>query len=129
MSKIDTTLDRVFEKLGTDLRVGLDRGLFKSENFDSYLMGRLRGNILNVSGTLVVNPQREDALSEVLDDAKDSVREEIKDFLDEESVAPTKFDILEASILVETVDAELDEDGSVVVEDIRYAIVFTVYAE
>lgn len=126
MDKVNKTLDRVFEKLGTDLRAGYDRGLFKSENFDSYLMGRLKGDILHVVDSVVVSGD-DDALTEVLNNARGSVAEEVEDFLD--GTEPSKFDVLEASMLVETVDAEVDEEGDLVTEDIRFQVVFTVYAE
>ena len=126
MNKIDTALNRAIGKFRRDLEEGYEKGLYKSENFDSYLMGRLNGDILRVEGVVQVDPSQ-NLFEVLLDEAKDNLAEEVDIFLEGEE--PAKFDVLEASLYAETIDAETDEDGELVFEEIRYEVVFTVYSE
>jgi len=127
MEKINTALDRAISKFRSDLEAGYEKGLYKSENFDSYLLGRLKGEVNIVRDVVTVSPLKESWLDVVLASARGDMEEAIDDFLDGEE--PAKFDVLEASVYAETIDAETDEDGDLVSEEIRYEVVFTVYSE
>jgi len=127
MSKIDTALDRATGKFRRDLEEGYEKGLYKSENFDSYLMGRIKGQVLISRDVVRVDSLHESVLDVLLTTVREDMEEVIDDFLDGEE--PAKFDVLEASLYAETIDAETDEEGSLVFEEVRYELVFTVYSE